>query len=347
MSKSLELTEFLNSPGPIFDVRSPGEFTQGRLPGAYNLPLFTNEERAHIGTLYKRTGRKEAVIEGMRYASPKFASFVEQVERALLATRCETQRTTDEKAKIHCWRGGMRSGSVAMLLEMAGIPTVTLQGGYKTFRRWILEVLNRPYIFHVLGGMTGSGKTAILHCLQEKGAQVLDLERYANHRGSSFGMIGLLQQPSNEQFENELGYQLSQFDPTKPIWIEDESRMIGCCKVPDPLFLAMRLTPLFVIERPIEQRLQEIQKTYWAQNTQALIDSTKRLLKKLGGVRGKEAIAAIERNDLQEATLIILEYYDRSYHHEFQRTKRQQIVLDKTERSNEEWATYLMEMSCL
>lgn len=343
MAKSLELTEFLKTSGPIFDVRSPGEFAQGRLPGACNLPLFTNEERAHIGTLYKQTGRKQAVIEGMRYAAPKFAYFVEEVERALLATRCETQRTTEGTAKIQCWRGGMRSGSVAMLLEMAGIPTVTLLGGYKTFRHWALEALKCPYQLRVLGGMTGSGKTAILHCLQEKGAQVLDLEGYANHRGSSFGMIGMPQQPSNEQFENELGYQLSLFDPAKPVWVEDESRLIGWCKVPDPLFLAMRSAPLYILERSTEQRLQEIQKTYWTQDVNALIDSTKRLVKKLGGARGKEAIAAIERNDLQAATLIILEYYDRSYQHELQRAKRPQIVLEKAERTNEAWANHLIQ----
>jgi tRNA 2-selenouridine synthase len=335
MAKSLELHEFQKISGPIFDVRSPGEFAQGRLPGAYNLPLFTNEERSHVGTIYKQTGRKQAVIEGMRYVAPKFGYFVEEAEKALLAF------SPGGTAKIHCWRGGMRSGSIAMLLEMAGIPTATLKGGYKTFRHWALESLKQPYLLRILGGMTGSGKTAILHSLKAQGAQVLDLEGLANHRGSSFGMIGMPPQPSNEQFENELGHQLSLFDLKKPIWVEDESRLIGWCKVPDPLFLSMRTAPLYILERSTEHRLQEIQKTYWAQDPNALIKSTNRLMKKLGSVRGKEAVAAIEINEMETATLIILEYYDRSYRHELQRNKRPQIPLEGSHRSNESWATYL------
>ncbi|MBA3237588.1 MAG: tRNA 2-selenouridine(34) synthase MnmH [Parachlamydiaceae bacterium] len=335
MAKSLELSEFQKISGPIFDVRSPGEFAQGQLPGAYNLPLFTNEERSQIGSLYKQIGRKQAVLEGMRYAAPKFAHFVEEVEKAL------QDFSPEGKAKIHCWRGGMRSGSVAMLLEMAGMPTVTLKGGYKAFRHWALESLKQPYQLRILGGMTGSGKTAILHFMKAQGTQVLDLEGFAKHRGSSFGMIGMPQQPSNEQFENELGFQLSLFDPKRPIWIEDESRLIGWCKVPDPLFLAMRTAPLYILERSTKHRLEEIQKTYWDQDPNALIKSTNRLIKKLGSVRGKEAVAAIEKKDMETATLIILEYYDRSYLHELRRHKRPQIQLDGSHRSNELWATYL------
>lgn len=336
MANSLELIEFLKTSGPIFDVRSPGEFAQGRLPAAHNLPLFTNDERSHVGTLYKQAGRKQAVLAGMSYAAPKFAFFVEEVEKAFSAF------PSRGIAKIHCWRGGMRSGSIAMLLEMAGIPTVTLIGGYRTFRRWVLEALKGPYQLRVLGGMTGSGKTAILHSLKEQGAQVLDLEGYANHRGSSFGMIGMPQQPSNEQFENELGHQLSLFDPIKPIWVEDESRMIGCCKIPDPIFSAMKSAPLYLLQRSTEQRLREIQKTYWSQDPKALIDSTTRLTKKLGAIRGKEAITAIENNDLESATLILLEYYDKSYLKELQRHKRPYILLEDSNKTNASWATHLL-----
>lgn len=311
MVKTVDLISFLKAPGWIFDVRSPGEYTQGRIPMAHNLPLFSNAERVQVGTTYKRVGRKQAVLQGMEYAAPKFSFFVEETER-ILSTKGPQARA----AKIHCWRGGMRSASIAMFLEMAGIETMTLQGGYKTFRRWVLQFLHSPLRLHVLGGMTGCGKTAILHSLKAKGAQILDLEALAGHRGSSFGMLGLPPQPTNEQFENEIAITLSQLDLSKPIWIEDESRLIGTCKVPDSIFFAMRSSPLYIIERSLEERIANLQQIYWNLPPNELIASTKRLNKKLGSLRTKEIIRAIESNDLSSATLQLLEYYDASYQHQ-------------------------------
>lgn len=337
MTKFLELDTFLKIPGCILDVRSPGEFLQGRLPDAHNLPLFSNEERASVGTLYKQVGRKEAVILGMQFAAPKFAFFIEQIEKKLAAY------PLGALAKIHCWRGGMRSSSIAMLIEMAGIQSVTLQGGYKAYRRWVLQFLNQPLNLRVLGGMTGCGKTAILESLRQKGQQVLDLEKLACHRGSSFGMLGLSQQPSNEQFENDIAFTLSKFDLNKPIWIEDESRRIGTCKIPDSLYISMSSSPLYIIERPVEERLANIQHTYWTYGLDRLKKATERLCKKLGLERTKEIIFAIENNDFQTATLKILEYYDKSYLYGMQKHKRQSFILKATNRSNEEWACDLID----
>jgi tRNA 2-selenouridine synthase len=326
MARAVDIVEFLNTPGSIFDVRSPCEFLQGRLPEARSLALFSDAERATIGFTYKQIGRKEAVIEGMRYAAPKFELYVNEVESHLAC---------GGTAKIHCFRGGMRSQSMAMLLEMAGIPTVTLAGGYKAYRRYVLASLHKPLQLRLIGGMTGSGKTALLHSLALQGAQTIDLEALANHRGSSFGMLGLNQQPSNEQFENDIAAKLFSVDPDQPIWLEDESRRIGNCKIPDPLYAAMRQAPLFVIERSIGERLSTLCHTYWSYPPAELIAATSRLAKKLGAVRTAEIVAAIESGNLQSATLMLLEYYDKSYRHEMERAMRKQLLIPATAQSNE------------
>jgi tRNA 2-selenouridine synthase len=340
--KHAELDLFLQTPGCIFDVRSPGEFAQGHIPGAYNLPLFSDQERKIIGTLYKQIGRKEAVLQGMTLVAPKFPYFIENVENIL------KKHSPDGCAKIHCWRGGMRSTSLAMFLEMAGFKCVTLKGGYKTFRRWALKILEGPFRLNVLGGMTGCGKTAILQTMEHLGAQILDLEAIANHRGSSFGKLGMMNsQPSNEQFENAIASKIASLDSFKDVWIENESRLIGNCKIPDSLYLAMKSSPLFVIERPIEERLKQIQGMYWNQDTQKLIEGANRLAKKLGGLRMKDIIGAIENRDLHSATLSILEYYDRTYQHEMlkHQSARPQKILYEENSSDETWASRLINLT--
>lgn len=340
--KHAELDSFLQTPGCIFDVRSPGEFAQGHITGAHNLPLFSDEERTLIGTIYKKIGRKEAVLQGMTLAAPKFSYFIENVENIL------KEHSPDSFAKIHCWRGGMRSSSLAMFLEMAGFKCITLNGGYKTFRRWALKILEGPFKLNVLGGMTGCGKTAILQTMGHLGAQVLDLEDIANHRGSSFGKLGLVNsQPSNEQFENAIAFKISSLDPAKDIWVENESRLIGNCKIPDSLYLAMKSSPLFVIERPLEERLNQIQEMYWDEDTQKLIEGANRLAKKLGGLKTKDIIRAIEARDLHSATLGILEYYDRTYQHEVLKHQltRPQKILYAENISDEAWAHRLINLT--
>ncbi len=340
--KPVELDLFIKSSGCIFDVRSPGEFAQGHIPGAYNLPLFSDEERTLVGTIYKQIGRKEAVLHGMTLAAPKFSYFIENVENIL------KKYSPDGIAKIHCWRGGMRSSSLAMFLEMAGFKCITLNGGYKAFRRWALKILEGPFKLNVLGGMTGCGKTAILQTMGHLGAQILDLEAIANHRGSSFGKLGLMHpQPSNEQFENAIAFQISSLDPAKVVWIENESRLIGNCKIPDSLYLAMKSSPLFVIDRPLDERLNQIQGMYWNQDPQKLVEGANRLAKKLGRLRMKDIIGAIENRNLHSATLSILEYYDRTYQHEVlkHQSTRQQKILYAENSSDEAWANRLINLN--
>ena len=166
MALSLSVNDFLKAPGPILDVRSPGEHEKGRLPEALSFPLFSDEERAAVGTCYKQEGRDAAVELGLEYVGPKMAGFVKQAK----------QLSPERTVRLHCWRGGMRSGSLGWLLETAGFKTVLLEGGYKAFRRWVRTQLARSQPIFIVGGMTGTGKTLVLHALAEHDEQILDLE---------------------------------------------------------------------------------------------------------------------------------------------------------------------------
>jgi len=200
---------------PVIDVRSPGEFVRGHIPGAHSVPLFTDEERAVVGTLYKQQGRDAAVREGLRIVGPKLATIVDEA-RAL---------APDGRIGVHCWRGGERSGSVAWLLDKAGFTEVfTLKRGYKAFRQHVLEAFNMPHDLRVLGGYTGTGKTETLAHLRELGEQVIDLEGLAHHKGSSFGALGEEPQPTTEHFENLLVVDYGRFPKEE---LAEATRRIG------------------------------------------------------------------------------------------------------------------------
>ena len=204
MPLSAPIDRFLSARVPLIDVRSPGEYLRGHIPGAFNVPLFTDQERAVVGTLYKQTGRDAAMLEGLRIIGPKMAEIVEQA-RTL---------APDGKVGVHCWRGGERSASVAWLLEKAGFQEViVLKRGYKSFRERVLASLSLSWVLEVLGGYTGTGKTELLGLLRQEGEQIVDLEGLAHHKGSSFGGIGEKVQPTTEHFENLLWDALSQLDP--------------------------------------------------------------------------------------------------------------------------------------
>ena len=248
IEKFLPLTDTL----PLVDVRSPAEFAQGHIPGAVNIPLFDNEEKAVVGVGYKQGGKENAVQLGLEIVGPKLAGFVKQAKR--LAPKKEIL--------LHCWRGGMRSGSMAWLFETAGMKAYTLEGGYKAYRRYIREQFSRPVKMLVLGGTTGSGKTDILKVLEKRGEQFLDIENIAHHKGSVFGLLGQKPQPTNEQFENNLADAWRRFDFKRIIWLEDESLQLGSCVQPDPLFFQLRKAPLIKIIVPKPEREKQLVKEY-------------------------------------------------------------------------------------
>lgn len=296
-----EIEKFIKTPGPLFDVRSPGEFLQGSIPGAINLPLFSDQERAEVGTLYKQVSPESAFLHGLKITGPKLVDFVSEGLKHKSPLR------------LFCFRGGQRSGSMAWLFRSAGIQTTTLQGGYKAFRKYILESFSLNYDLRVIGGLSGSGKTALLNQLQKDGHQVIDLEEIAGHRGSVFGLLGKDRQPTSEAFENQLGFNLANMDPAKPLWIEDESRMIGSCKIPDAIYSQMLQAPLLLLESPLEERLRRLIRDYGLLPKNELIHATRALKKRLGEVRTKEVIACIEDEDLSKAASLLLSYYDQTY----------------------------------
>ncbi|MEO1522429.1 MAG: tRNA 2-selenouridine(34) synthase MnmH, partial [Cyanobacteria bacterium J06633_2] len=293
---SLPVDDFFTCPGPILDVRSPDEFKQGHIPGAVSVPLFNDDERAQVGTCYKKRGREEAIELGLELVGSKLVTFVRLAKG--LAEHSRWSKDKSRTVRVHCWRGGMRSGSMAWLLETAGLSVTTLDGGYKAFRRWVRKMLSVPKPIISLGGMTGTGKTYLLQALAASGEQTIDLEGLANHRGSSFGNLGLPPQPSTEHFENLIAMQWATLDPSRSVWIEAESRRVGSCRVPEELFNPMMRAPVIQVVRSREERISNLIQEYGAVDKDGLVAATDRIRKKLGGLRTQQAIEAIQQGDL-------------------------------------------------
>lgn len=313
MAKKISISEFIqhHQETPVFDVRSPGEFSHAHIPTAFNLPLFTDEERRIVGTAYKQQGKQPAIKLGLDFFGMKMKTMVEIVESEL-----KNQNYLSKKIIIHCWRGGMRSAGVSWLLELYGYEVYVLAGGYKSFRNWVLNQLTLSYKIKVLGGYTGSSKTAVLKSLQSAQQNIIDLEAIANHKGSAFGGIGQQPQPTQEMFENKLAIELSNITragiETK-FWIEDESQRIGTINIPHSFWKTMRASTLHFIDIPFEERLNYIIKEYGELDNQSLIDATLRIQKRLGPNETKITVGYLKENNIREAFIILLQYYDKTY----------------------------------
>lgn len=292
---------------PVIDVRSPGEYTHARIPGAYSMPLFNDDERKVVGTAYKQQSREKAIKIGVDYFGLKMRKMIEQVEEWLKGQRSKS-------VIVHCWRGGMRSAGVAWLLDLYGFKVYTVVGGYKAYRRWALEELQKDHNLRILGGYTGSGKTEVLQFLKDKGELVIDLEGIAHHKGSAFGALGQPPQPSQEMFENTVAYELWKLaQQDKPIWIEDESQRIGHVNIPQAMWTMVRTKPVYFIDVPFEQRLDYIVKHYGKLNRGDLAAATIRIQKRLGGLETKTALAYLAEDNIRECFRILLKYYDKLY----------------------------------
>lgn len=297
--KFLELSESV----AIADVRSPSEFNAGHIPHAVNIPLFNDDERASVGTKYKKEGRLSAILEGLKHTGP---SMVAKLEQGLLTA-------TDGKLLVHCWRGGMRSEAMAWLFSLADIEVFILEGGYKSYRQHILDNLSRKRKMIVLGGMTGSTKSRILRHLKSLGEQIIDLEQLANHKGSAFGALGQLPQPSHEQFGNLLYDSLRKLENETPCWVEDESRNIGSVFMPEEFYQNMQRMPVIEVVMDIKLRLPYLMEEYSEYPVESLNEAVRKITKRLGGDNTRDALEAIEKGDLERAIEIVLHYYDKAY----------------------------------
>ena len=287
----------------MIDVRSESEFAQGHIPGAVNIPLLNDGQRKEVGTIYKQKGKESAVELGFKLAGPLFHELI------------KTVRKQSEKKEIfvYCWRGGMRSSTMAWILGTAGFKADVLKGGYKTFRRWALDQFFVPKRVIILSGKTGTGKTEILGLLEKKGEQVINLEGLANHKGSAFGALGLPPQPTNEQFENELALRWEKLDENKFTWIENESRQVGSNIIPSPVFDLIRNSPAVELVLESSIRSERILEEYGSFPKEILAETTNKLKKRLGIKETTAAIAHLEEGRMNQWVEILLRYYDKTY----------------------------------
>jgi tRNA 2-selenouridine synthase len=321
--KKIDVVSFLGLAEsiPVIDVRSPSEFIYGHIPGAINIPLFDDRERVVVGTKYKKEGRTPAILEGLKKAGPAMYS---KLEEAL-------KYAEDRKLLVHCWRGGMRSEAMAWLFSLGDIETEILEGGYKAYRNHILNGLAEKRKMIVLGGMTGSSKTHILRYIKESGRQVIDLEGLANHKGSAFGSLGQLPQPTTEHFANLLFDEWKKLNSNFPFWVEDESRNIGSVFMPDEFYSNMQDTPAIILIMDVKTRLPRLLKEYTAYPPELLKSSIMRISKRLGGDNTRDAIIAVDEGNFAKAVEITLYYYDKAYIFGLKKKNSKNIIMVNTD----------------
>lgn len=345
---------------PLLDVRSPGEFAKGHVPGARSMPLFSDTERAEVGTTYSQCSREKAMVLGMSLVRPKLQALVAEVQALLegragagnAAGAADADGPEVPDVLVYCWRGGMRSGSVAWLLRRRGFRVRVLRGGYKAYRTWALSrwgdlqlprgagvpsevveaarALPGPRVC-VIGGRTGTGKTRVLHALRDElGQAIVDLEGLANHRGSTFGWCGQSgrPQPTSEHFSNLVAHAwraagLKAEASGGWVFIEDEDKHIGTCEVPHGMYAMLRCAPLVVRVNVGEAaRVRLLLEMYaspeaWGEDAEAwaadMEASINRLSKRLGGGLVKDLVDKLRARDFAAVAQSLLGYYDRLY----------------------------------
>ena len=302
---------------PIIDVRTPDEFAQGHIPEAINISIFSNEERAIVGTKYKQESRDTAMAEAMYFVSQNVDFYLDEIAKLKIPTK---------KILIHCWRGGMRSGSMARLFAADGYDVQILQGGYKSYRNLVLQSFEQPLRLLIIGGMTGSGKSDVLKEIENLGEQIVDLEGIAHHKGSAFGALGQLPQPTVEQFENDLHKAFSKLDLSEPIWLEDESQLVGKVRIPKPLFEQIRAAKVYKLELSKEYRIKRLVTEYTDFDKKLINTSIQNISRRLGGLAAQHAVNAIEKNDFSTAIDIVLSYYDKTYSYGLSKREGQTVI---------------------
>ncbi|MEH7238203.1 tRNA 2-selenouridine(34) synthase MnmH [Bacillus sp. JJ1562] len=297
-------------PLAIVDVRSPSEFAESHIPGSVNIPIFTDEERAEIGTVYKQVSPDAAKEKGLEIVSAKLPNFIK-----------EFANLPEEEKVVYCWRGGMRSKTSATLIDLMGINAKRLIGGIRGYRTWVVEKLEeaarefKPMAL-VINGYTGSGKTKILTELQEKGYPVLDLEGMANHRGSVFGMIG--KKPHNQKvFDLMFIERILKIKDSPYVLLEAESKRVGRATIPDFLLKIKEQGYHIFVDLPMEERVLNILEDYrpWEFQKECM-SAFQRIKKRIHTPIAAQIEKDLETGDYNSAVKLLLEYYyDPRYHY--------------------------------
>jgi tRNA 2-selenouridine synthase len=294
----------------VIDVRSAGEFAEDHIPGAINLPVLSDAERERVGTMYKQISSFEAKKAGAALVSRNIAQHLE----SHFADKPKSYRPL-----VYCWRGGSRSGSLTHILQKIGFDAIQLDGGYKAYRRHVVaELASLPsqYSYRVVCGPTGSGKSRLLQALASEGAQVLDLEALAVHRGSLLGALPDQPQPPQKSFESAIWYALTRFDPARPVFVESESKKIGSLRVPDALISAMRASHCVRLEVPLPERVKLLIEDY-----AHFLDGSESInsqLAHLTSLRGHETVTAWQTLANQQlwdqlVATLLEQHYDPAY----------------------------------
>lgn len=315
--KDLKVEEMLKTDHFIpVDVRSPVEFLEGSIPGAVNIPLFSDEERKEIGTIYKKVGKDAAMWLAMEMVSPRIPAMLSEIKHL---------SETNKSPIIHCWRGGMRSRAVATFMEFAGLPATRLEGGYKAYRQYSLEQIPKlmPERAIVLHGKTGIGKTEMLRALKNKGYQVLDLEEMAHHRGSIFGTIGIGDGYNQKRFDANLYTSLASFRNKTFFLMEAESKRIGRIIQPDVLLEkkagGIHLYASASLETRVERIYQEYVVPFRDSPTYVMEvkEKLEKLKKRIKIEEIKHDLENLLRNEdyKQIISLLLVHYYDPRYDH--------------------------------
>lgn len=304
MVKCISIEEYFSNPVPLIDVRSPAEYEKGHIPGAVNIPLFSNDERAKVGAVYVKQSREKAIELGLQFVTPKLNHFI------ALAQEIAPQGNV----LVHCWRGGMRSQAFAQHLLDNGFKDVSIvEGGYKSYRSFVIRSFEMPFNLKIVGGYTGSGKTAVINTLQAIGYQTVDLELLAKHKGSAFGWSENELQPTVEQFENNLFETIRRFNFTEPIWLEDESHSIGSVYIPLNFFNRMRESEVYFLDVPKQERANLLVAEYANRNSEFLAEAIQKITNRLGGQNAKEALESLRLGRFYDVAIIALTYYDKAY----------------------------------
>lgn len=345
MNYDRTVDEFLNHKEiyiPV-DVRSPGEFQESHIPNAMNVPIFTDKERAEIGTIYKQEGQKAAKWRAMELVSPKLPRLLTDIKEI---------EESGKKPLLYCWRGGMRSQSIAHFAMMSGLHIQRLDGGFRAFREYVVE--NIPALIPeqaiVLYGLTGTGKTDILHALKQKGYPVLDLEGYANHKGSVFGAVSG-QTPHNQKMFDALLYEdLQKIEGSKYFFMEGESKRIGHAVQPPELYEKKNNGIHIRVDSKLETRVERIYAQYVDKSDafhERVQDALSRIMKRIKQADiQKELLQSLEeRNYKDMIRLLIVYYYDPRYDNKINETLNTvlQVESDSIEEATEEIVAFIEE----